>query len=59
MTVSSLNWKRREMVRWLVTCAIEVGFQALLSIMQNWHSFFTPLEAAGNFCKKFEIVLWY
>ena len=48
MTVSSLNWKRREMVRWLVTCAVEVGFQALISIMQNWPSFFTPTEAAGQ-----------
>lgn len=48
MTVSSLNWKRREMVRWLVTCAIEVGFQALISIMQNWSAFFTPTEAAGR-----------
>lgn len=48
MTVNSLNWKRREMVRWLVTCAVEVGFQALISIMQNWPSFFTPTEATGQ-----------
>ncbi|XP_053101448.1 zinc finger SWIM domain-containing protein 5 isoform X3 [Hemicordylus capensis] len=26
MTLSTLNWRRREMVRWLVTCATEVGF---------------------------------
>ncbi|KAG7238630.1 hypothetical protein INR49_030704, partial [Caranx melampygus] len=25
MTLSTLNWRRREMVRWLVTCATEVG----------------------------------
>lgn len=36
MTLSSLNWRRREMVRWLVTCATEVGVEALISIMQNW-----------------------
>lgn len=36
MTLSSLNWRRREMVRWLVTCATEVGVAALQSIMQNW-----------------------
>ena len=23
MTLSKLNWRRREMVRWLVTCATE------------------------------------
>lgn len=49
MTVASLHWKRRDMVRWLVTCAIEVGFQALISIMQNWQSLFTPLEAASKY----------
>ncbi|CDQ59704.1 unnamed protein product [Oncorhynchus mykiss] len=29
MTLSTLNWRRREMVRWLVTCATEVGLRAL------------------------------
>ncbi|XP_024082029.1 zinc finger SWIM domain-containing protein 5-like [Cimex lectularius] len=47
MTLSSLNWRRREMVRWLVTCATEVGVEALVSIMQNWHQLFTPTEATG------------
>ncbi|XP_023225369.1 zinc finger SWIM domain-containing protein 4-like [Centruroides sculpturatus] len=47
MTLSSLNWRRREMVRWLVTCATEVGLDALISIMQNWYQFFTPTEATG------------
>ncbi|CAG9795909.1 unnamed protein product [Diatraea saccharalis] len=37
MTLSSVNWRRREMVRWLVTCATELGLDALLSIMQNWY----------------------
>lgn len=42
MTLSTLNWRRREMVRWLVTCATEVGecpernprlgFRALLAL---------------------------
>lgn len=35
------------MVRWLVTCATEVGFEALMSIMQNWYQFFTATEATG------------
>ncbi|KAB7499852.1 Zinc finger SWIM domain-containing protein 6 [Armadillidium nasatum] len=47
MTLSSLNWRRREMVRWLVTCATEVGVSALISIMQSWYSLFTPTEATG------------
>ncbi|XP_060536491.1 zinc finger SWIM domain-containing protein 4-like isoform X2 [Cylas formicarius] len=47
MTLSSLNWRRREMVRWLVTCATEVGADALMSIMQNWYQFFTATEATG------------
>lgn len=48
MTLSSLNWRRREMVRWLVTCATEVGVEALVSIMQNWYQLFTPTEATGE-----------
>ncbi|KAJ8717670.1 hypothetical protein PYW07_005600 [Mythimna separata] len=47
MTLSSVNWRRREMVRWLVTCATELGLDALLSIMQNWYELFTPTEATG------------
>ncbi|KAK2170592.1 hypothetical protein NP493_1146g00007 [Ridgeia piscesae] len=48
MTLSKLNWRRREMVRWLVTCATELGYNALLSIMTNWYTLFTPLEATGT-----------
>ncbi|XP_056434250.1 zinc finger SWIM domain-containing protein 6-like [Gadus chalcogrammus] len=47
MTLSTLNWRRREMVRWLVTCATEVGVYALDSIMQNWYTLFTPTEATS------------
>lgn len=39
MTLTCLNWRRREMVRWLVTCASHVGLEALMSIMQNWYEF--------------------
>ncbi|KAM9326142.1 zinc finger SWIM domain-containing protein 5 isoform 2-T2 [Gastrophryne carolinensis] len=45
MTLSTLNWRRREMVRWLVTCATEVGVRALVSILQSWYTLFTPTEA--------------
>ncbi|KAK2818641.1 hypothetical protein Q5P01_024202 [Channa striata] len=47
MTLSTLNWRRREMVRWLVTCATEVGVFALDSIMQTWFTLFTPTEATS------------
>eukprot|EP00066_Takifugu_rubripes_P003107 XP_003965449.1 PREDICTED: zinc finger SWIM domain-containing protein 6-like [Takifugu rubripes] len=47
MTLSTLNWRRREMVRWLVTCATEAGVFALDSIMQNWFTLFTPTEATS------------
>lgn len=35
------------MVRWLVTCATEVGLEALISLMQTWKLLFTPTEATG------------
>ncbi|KAM7368641.1 hypothetical protein PAMP_012958 [Pampus punctatissimus] len=47
MTLSTLNWRRREMVRWLVTCATEVGVFALDSIMQSWFTLFSPTEATS------------
>ncbi|KAG5674753.1 hypothetical protein PVAND_004703 [Polypedilum vanderplanki] len=47
MTRTCLNWRRREMVRWLVTCATQLGLEATLSIMQNWYELFTPTEATG------------
>ncbi|XP_029441670.1 zinc finger SWIM domain-containing protein 4-like [Rhinatrema bivittatum] len=45
LTLSAMTWRRREMVRWLVSCATEIGVQALMNIMQNWYSLFTPMEA--------------
>ncbi|XP_052775843.1 zinc finger SWIM domain-containing protein 6-like isoform X2 [Mya arenaria] len=47
MTLMTMNWRRRDMVRWLVTCATEVGVHALMSIMQTWYSLFQPIEATG------------
>lgn len=45
MTLNTMTWRRREMVRWLVSCATEIGVQALMNIMQNWYTLFTPIEA--------------
>lgn len=48
MTLMTLNWRRREMVRWIVTCATEVGVEALLSVMQSWYQYFAPVEASSK-----------
>ena len=48
LTKTSMNWRRREMVRWLVTCATEVGLDALMNIMSVWSQLFTPTEATGQ-----------
>ena len=45
ITLSNMNWRRREMVRWMVTCATEIGVSALITIMQSWYTLFTPTEA--------------
>ncbi|XP_061423393.1 zinc finger SWIM domain-containing protein 5-like isoform X1 [Lethenteron reissneri] len=45
MTLRSANWRRQEMVRWVVTAATEVGMEALVNLMQSWQQFFTPVEA--------------
>ena len=48
LTLTSLNWRRRDVVRWIVSCAGEVGSGALMSLLQGWKSLFTPTEAAGT-----------
>nr|DBA17738.1 TPA: hypothetical protein GDO54_016066 [Pyxicephalus adspersus] len=47
MTLSTLNWRRREMVRWLVLCICFTGVRALVSILQSWYTLFTPTEATS------------
>lgn len=47
MTLTCLNWRRRDMVRWFVTCTIEFGFDGRKILLENWSQFFTPTEAAG------------
>ena len=48
MTICQSDAKRREIVRWLVNCAVELGFNALMNLLQSWHSLFTPVEAVSN-----------
>lgn len=47
MTLNTRNWRRREMVQWLIECAVESGTSALSQIMKNWSSLFTPTEATS------------
>ncbi|XP_042549667.1 zinc finger SWIM domain-containing protein 4 [Dipodomys spectabilis] len=46
MTLNTMTWRRREMVRWMVSCATEMGAPALMKVMKSWSSLFTPVEAA-------------
>lgn len=39
------SYKRRDVVKWMVLCATEVGLDALLTIMHKWSELFTPVEA--------------
>lgn len=56
MTLASLNWRRREMVRWLVTCAMEIGADALLSIMQSWYLTFLLKHFKVTIIKHFDLI---
>lgn len=48
MTLTCINRSRRDMVRWLVTCATQLGIDALMAIMQNWNQLFSPTEATSH-----------
>ncbi len=43
----SSGWRRREVVRWLVSCAVEAGLESLMSLLRTWSGLLTPTEAAG------------
>ena len=47
MTLSTLNWRRREMVRWLVTCATEVG-ESPSSLCPQGKGFLGPTLGTGQ-----------
>lgn len=40
-----LNKQRKDMIKWIVTCAFEVGVRALITLMDSWKYYFTPSEA--------------
>ncbi|XP_041475429.1 zinc finger SWIM domain-containing protein 5-like [Lytechinus variegatus] len=45
MTLANMNWRRRDMVHWMVRCATEIGIDALITVMQSWYTLFSPTEA--------------
>ena len=47
-TLKSVHRRRWEMVRWVVTCACEVGVDGVLYILRNWSELFTAAEAVGS-----------
>lgn len=47
MTLNARNWRRRDMVQWVIECAVQSGTSALSHIMKNWSTLFTPTEATS------------
>ena len=45
MTSSMNDNKRKEIVKWIVNCALEMGFVGLCYLMQFWEGLFTAFEA--------------
>lgn len=48
MTLHAHNWRRRDIVQWVIECAVESGTSALSHIMKNWSTLFTPTEATSQ-----------
>ena len=56
VTLTRPSWHRSDMVQWLVSCATELGYEALISLMKSWYTLFTPAEATSQFlfiCPRF------
>jgi len=49
VTLTRPSWHRSDMVQWLVSCATELGYEALISLMKSWYTLFTPAEATSEF----------
>ncbi|CDW53823.1 hypothetical protein TTRE_0000209001 [Trichuris trichiura] len=45
IAVASPTWCRQEVIQWVVGCASSLSFSAIISLVNNWSQFFTPLEA--------------
>ena len=49
VTLTRPSWHRSDMVQWLVSCATELGYEALISLMKSWYTLFTPAEATSQY----------
>ena len=47
MTMNHTDSKRKEIVKWIVNCAQEMGFVGLCYLMQFWENLFSAIEAVG------------
>jgi hypothetical protein len=47
-TLGQVDLKRRDFLRWLINCACELGFSALLHLLHNWPTLFSPVEAVAS-----------
>lgn len=45
MTMSKGSYRRTEMIRWLVECAINLGSATLKHLLDHWILYFVPMEA--------------
>ena len=57
VTLTRPSWHRTDMVQWLVSCATELGYEALISLMKSWYTLFTPAEATSQ--SPFTVLLCY
>jgi len=48
VTLTRPSWHRSDMVQWLVSCATELGYEALISLMKSWYTLFTAAEATSQ-----------
>ncbi|ODM94481.1 Zinc finger SWIM domain-containing protein 6 [Orchesella cincta] len=47
-TKYTVHRRRWEMVRWVVSCGVEIGVAKLFYLVRNWGEYFSPVEAVGT-----------
>lgn len=48
MTMNAVQWRRKDMTRWIVNCAMDLGAASLRYLLDHWIQYFLPLEAVTN-----------
>ena len=46
-TLNKTNFKRRDVIQWLLTCFLQLDKSVLVTILQNWQTLFTPTEVTS------------